>query len=185
MPTAALSDAQIAALITGAGWTGEDRYTAFGIVIAESGGNPSAVNPSNSNGSRDDGLWQINSIHKDLLKTGNVYDPTDNTRMARRIYTDAGNKWTPWSTYNNQRYRVYRARAVAAFAAAPEAAPSVTPVGNATPSENIITDSATWTRVALFVAGAAMLLLFAASVVGVQRIASVLPAGRALKVLKG
>ena len=69
--------------------------------MAESSGNPGAVNPNNPNGTIDRGLWQINSIHEHRLKGGNWFDPADSTRMAREIYADAGNSWTPWSTYSH------------------------------------------------------------------------------------
>ncbi len=109
-----LSDAEIAGLVVAAGWTGADVSIGVAIALAESGGNPRAYNGSNSNGSNDAGLFQINSIHTALRASGDVYNPADNTRMARTVYTDAGNKWTPWSTYNNRSYVVYLSRGQAA-----------------------------------------------------------------------
>lgn len=92
---------ELVAIVHGAGWRGDDVAIGASIIMAESTGNPGAVNPNNPNGTIDRGLWQINSIHEHRLKGGNWFDPADSTRMAREIYADAGNSWTPWSTYSH------------------------------------------------------------------------------------
>lgn len=96
----AYSPDEIVQIVEAAGWTGEDIAIGASIVMAESQGNPAAVNAANSNGTVDRGLWQINSIHDAKRNGGDWFDPAVSTRMARQIYQDAGNSWTPWSTYS-------------------------------------------------------------------------------------
>ncbi len=50
-------------LWTNNGGKAEDAHTAAIIALAESAGNPRALNTQNSNGTIDVGLWQINSVH--------------------------------------------------------------------------------------------------------------------------
>jgi len=83
------------------------------VAFAESGGRPEAVN-RNTNGSTDHGLWQINTIHGSLLNQGNRNNPADNAKMAYTVWQRAGGKWTPWATYNNQRYRTFLPQATLA-----------------------------------------------------------------------
>lgn len=92
---------EIVAIVHGAGWRGDDVAIGAAIIMAESRGNPSAINPNNPNGTIDRGLWQINSIHEHRLQGGDWFDPAVSTRMARDIYADAGNSWQPWSTYSH------------------------------------------------------------------------------------
>lgn len=64
---------------------------AAAVAMAESGGNPTAVNTSNSNGTTDRGLWQINSIHG----SQSTLDPLANARAAVGI-SKGGTDWRPW-----------------------------------------------------------------------------------------
>lgn len=64
---------------------------AAAIAMAESGGNSDAVNSSNSNGTVDRGLWQINSIHGGQ----STLDPLANARAAVGI-SKGGTDWRPW-----------------------------------------------------------------------------------------
>lgn len=124
---AKLSDVQIAALIVevwGKPWT-STIADGVGIVLAESGGNPAAINRANTNGTSDHGLWQINTVHAKkyrLVPSGhmsgslwdNRYDPLSNTKMAYQIYRGWGRSWRPWSAYNNESYKKFRDRALKA-----------------------------------------------------------------------
>lgn len=92
---------EIVAIVSGAGWRGEDVAIGASIIMAESQGKPDAINRNNPNGTIDRGLWQINSIHEHRLQGGDWFDPAVSTRMAREIYEDAGNSWQPWSTYSH------------------------------------------------------------------------------------
>lgn len=65
---------------------------AAAIAMAESGGNPSATH-TNSNGTVDRGLWQINSIHG----AQSTLDPLANARAAVAI-SGNGSSWRPWCT---------------------------------------------------------------------------------------
>lgn len=69
--------------------------TAIAIALAESGGDPSVVSPTN-----DYGLWQINkAAHPDLFASHDWTNPVDNTEMARQVWANAGNSFRPWVTY--------------------------------------------------------------------------------------
>lgn len=74
---------------------------AAAVAMAESGGNPDAVN-KNTNGSIDRGLWQINSIHGSLSKM----DPLANARAAVKI-SKGGSNWQPWVAFTTGKYRAF------------------------------------------------------------------------------
>jgi len=73
-----------------------DSARALAVANCESGLNPKAYNPNNSNGSTDGGLWQINSTHDSRLEVLglNKYNPEDATKFARMLYDESG--WRPW-----------------------------------------------------------------------------------------
>jgi hypothetical protein len=105
---AILSAFQIAALAKEAGFPASQIPTAVAIALAESGGSTSIVSRPNSDGSVDKGLWQINSkAHADLLSRYDYSNPHDNAKMAFIIYSQAGNRWTPWTTFNTGSYRLF------------------------------------------------------------------------------
>jgi lysozyme-like protein len=97
----------VAALAYQAGFRDDDISMAVAIAKAESKWNRLAVNDKNRDGSTDYGLMQINSIHASLLSTGDWRNPLSNMQMAFQIFTEAGSKWTPWSTFNNGTYEPY------------------------------------------------------------------------------
>jgi hypothetical protein len=73
------------------------------IAEAESSGNPNATH-TNSNGSVDSGLWQINTANSDVIaQYGNVFDPASNAKMAYAIYKQQG--LTAWTTYTSGAYK--------------------------------------------------------------------------------
>lgn len=87
-----------------------DVTTAMAVMQAEN----TACNPvkdnkgMNSDGSVDYGLFQVNSIHADMVG-GNLEllrDPSVNIAVAYRIYS-AKHNWTPWSTFNSGKYKEY------------------------------------------------------------------------------
>jgi hypothetical protein len=73
----------------------EQVDNALAIMNAESGGNPSAVSPTN-----DHGLFQINAGtwpgYADGLPLEMAYDAETNIRVASYIYNTRG--WSPWTT---------------------------------------------------------------------------------------
>lgn len=97
MPT--LTIPQIAQLATNAGIPGgQTLYTCVAIALAESGGRTDATN-SNTDGSMDKGEWQINTIHDSKLPGQDRFDPNVNAQLMKMIYDEAGQSWTPWTTY--------------------------------------------------------------------------------------
>lgn len=85
-----LTRQEIEELWVRAGGNPQNASTASAIALAESGGDPSAVN-GNSNGSTDRGLWQVNSVHGSL----STFDPLANARAAVSISSNGAN-WKPW-----------------------------------------------------------------------------------------
>lgn len=75
----------------------EDPDTAVRIAKCESGMRPNAFNGSNTNGSTDSGLMQINSIHG--VSKHMLMDVDINLAVARVIYERAGNSFSPWVCY--------------------------------------------------------------------------------------
>ncbi len=99
------SFSQLTALAQQAGFNSVTAPVMAAIALAESGGNPAAVGPTNRNGTKDYGLWQINSVHKELLHSNNWSDPAQNAHMAFLIWKSQGLK--AWSTYNSGSYRKF------------------------------------------------------------------------------
>jgi Lysozyme like domain len=87
-----------------AGFTGNDLVIAIAVAKAESGWRPSVVSPRNPDGTKDCGLWQINSIHKDLLRKNSCFDPKANARMARVVWRNANGSWSSWATYQHSKH---------------------------------------------------------------------------------
>jgi len=76
--------------------------TAAAVALAESGGRPGATNHSNSNGTVDRGLFQINSIHG----ANSTYDLGANVAYAVQL-SHGGHNWSPWVAYTSGAYRRY------------------------------------------------------------------------------
>lgn len=93
MATTRYSFAQLEQIWTQAGGSAKYAPMAAAVAMAESGGRPDAVNTSNSDGSIDRGLWQINSIHGGQ----STLDPLANARAAVAI-SKGGTDWRPWCT---------------------------------------------------------------------------------------
>lgn len=77
--------------------------------MAESGGAARKDNAGlNRDGSTDYGLMQINSIHADMVggDLESLRDPAVNVKIAYSL-SKGGQDWTPWSVYNNGRYRQF------------------------------------------------------------------------------
>jgi hypothetical protein len=68
------------------------------IVLAESGGRTDAVSGVNLNGTRDYGLWQINSVHfGTAINETTALDPELATQYAYQL-SHNGTNFAPWST---------------------------------------------------------------------------------------
>lgn len=107
---AKLNAQQLAGYARAAGFPPDQIPTAVAVALAESGGETTATN-KNSNASTDYGLWQINTIHGQLLNQGDKFNPLDNAKMAYTVWQRAGNKWTPWTVFKSSAYRTRMAEA--------------------------------------------------------------------------
>lgn len=77
---------------------GEEWEKALKIFECESGLNPKAINKSNSNGTIDSGLAQINSVHGIRAKW--LKNPSISIRVAKQLYDEQGG-WGAWySSYS-------------------------------------------------------------------------------------
>jgi LysM repeat protein len=77
-----------------AGGNATDAFIAAEIAMAESGGNPNAISPTD-----DYGLWQINASNGALA----TLNPLQNARSAVTL-SDNGANWAPWTTYQSGAY---------------------------------------------------------------------------------
>lgn len=98
-----LTPDQIAVYAYRAGFRGEALLQAIAIALRESGGNPAAYNPElgantpAGGGSR--GLWQIYGTAHPEYNNAAMFDPQQNANAAYAVYRQAGNKFTPWTTF--------------------------------------------------------------------------------------
>lgn len=114
------------------GWEEHEIPQAVAIAMAESGGNPLALNDNPTTGDRSFGLMQINMLGKlrqprltefGLQDERELYDPVTNFRAAKAIRDSQG--WPAWSVYKSGRYKNFLPGVEQSLAAAPAA-------GNAT-----------------------------------------------------
>lgn len=108
-----LTPPQIAQWAIQAGFSGQDLVTAVAVALAESGGRIDATN-TNSNGTTDYGVWQINSVHADEFSKHPQWWSVENADMAHDIYAAAGNTFQPWSTFTSGRYTSFLLQASSA-----------------------------------------------------------------------
>jgi hypothetical protein len=168
---ATLSLEQIGSVAFGAGFRGDDLAIAIAVAMAESGGNTDAHNRNDTGGTQSFGLWQINSVHTDLLSAHNWRDPKDNARMAMVIHQRQG--WNAWGAFTNQSYRLHLARATLVARALregglinPDIIPDIdvpNPVEEIRETLDFVTDPHTWLRVVTVVAGIVLLGLLLAA----------------------
>jgi LysM repeat protein len=77
-----------------AGGNSADAFMAAEISMAESGGNPNAISPTD-----DYGLWQINASNGALA----TLNPLQNAKSAITLSAD-GTNWDAWTTYHSGAY---------------------------------------------------------------------------------
>jgi hypothetical protein len=114
-----LTVAQIAQVARAAGFQGDALVTAIAVSCAENQSHDPAelgdTSLEDSIWGPSVGLWQIRSLKKDY-GTGrsrdqqHLTDPAFNARSAYSI-SGSGQHWTPWTMYNNGRYRDFLADA--------------------------------------------------------------------------
>lgn len=96
-----------------AGFQGEALRTAYGVAMAESGGNARALNPRAPDYSL--GLFQINlhgPLRSRIKQFGlqseeDLYDPLTNAKIAYRM-SGGGKNWQPWTTFTSGAYRKHK-----------------------------------------------------------------------------
>jgi len=92
----------IASLSYKAGWTdAEDLLTAVCVCLAESQGYTRAFN-DNPDGTRDRGIWQLNTIHKDITDDM-AYDPVQATPIAFKLWKNRGD-FGDWAAFTSKVY---------------------------------------------------------------------------------
>lgn len=171
---ATLSDAQLWTLCVSQWGNTQDALTAFCIALAESSGRTDATH-KNSNGSTDYGIFQINSVHTALLNGQNWQDPAANAHMAYTLWSAAGNKFSPWTTWKTGAYMFFMSRAQAAQKSGGAPVPAAsggdsqsTPAAtdsNTDPAIANATSGSTWARMGLFVGGALLAFIVIISII--------------------
>lgn len=96
-----LSLAELEAYAAQAGFSGDSAKTIAAIAMAESGGNPNAINYNDPGGSY--GLTQINAAAHGPGALAALGDPLNAFQQAFRI-SGGGANFTPWSTFNSGAY---------------------------------------------------------------------------------
>lgn len=96
-----------------AGGSKQSAPTAAAIALAESGGNPQALNDNASTGDYSVGLWQINyfgglrkSRTAQFGPPSALTDPAANARAAVAV-SSGGTNFDPWTTYTRGSYEQY------------------------------------------------------------------------------
>lgn len=97
-----LSMAQVRDLWVAHGGDPAEAHIAAAVATAESGRRPGATNASNTNGTVDRGLFQMNSIHGGC----STYDLDENVRCAVKLRGSARG-WKHWVAYQTGAYRKY------------------------------------------------------------------------------
>ena len=182
------------------GFAEKDIPTAVPIAIAESGGRADAVG-TNTNGTKDIGLWQINTVHlKDggLLEdfdTEQLKNPYVNARAAAIIRKAQG--WNAWTVYKSGAWKQHRGKDPVIHVGAnqtpgksgiedalSDAADAVaSPVEAVGDFLGLLGQSSTWFRIGKVVAGGVLMAAGAIALIsaGGKTVARVTPAGRLAK----
>ncbi|MFN8169633.1 MAG: NlpC/P60 family protein [Candidatus Nanopelagicales bacterium] len=87
---------QLVDVLRRAGFTGEGLRTAWALAMRESGGRPGALSKVNGDGTRDHGLFQLNSIHVGrVIPADKVFDAEANARAAYKL-SHHGSNFSAW-----------------------------------------------------------------------------------------
>jgi hypothetical protein len=116
-----VTDTQLALAAYHAGWRGADLRKSVAVAFAETGGKPTTdargdVLLESAKWGPSIGPWQIRSLNAERGK-GTTRDElanldlNTNARHAFQVYSDAGNRFTPWSTYTSGAWLLYNIRA--------------------------------------------------------------------------
>lgn len=160
-----LSDAQIASYAKAAGFPINEVGKAVAIALAESGGRTDATH-TNTNGTVDRGVWQINSVHN---IAGDLFDPTVNAKAAFSIWKAAGNSWSPWTT-NNGAYVAFITRGeTAAGGVSSNPTDGQATTGGGFGTLGSLASGGLWLRVGAFLLGTILLIVGVQQMMGVNR----------------
>ena len=108
---------------------------AAAIALAESSGNPAAINPTDNNGAQSSfGLWQI-STGTHAAPSPNWADPLTNAKLAVAKYRGAGNSFSPWGTYDSGAYRKFLPSSYVAPSSAPPGTPQTATLAGFNPGD--------------------------------------------------
>lgn len=119
-----LSASQLASLATYGGWPAAEVPRSVAVALAESQGYTEAegdVALEDAKWGPSVGPWQVRSL-KAQRGTGGVRDElallnaSFNARSAHSIWVEAGNSFSPWSTYKSGAYLLYMPAASQGFA---------------------------------------------------------------------
>jgi Lysozyme like domain len=90
------------------GFSASGAQTIAAIALAESRGDTGAISPLNSNGTRDYGIVQINSVHfsEGAISQAQALQPIASLAYALRL-SDNGTNFAPWSTFTSGAYRPF------------------------------------------------------------------------------
>lgn len=113
--------AELVAYAQQAGFQGDSANTIAAIAMAESGGNPYAINYADPGGSY--GLTQINAAAHGATAINTLGNPLAAFQQAYTI-SQGGQNFTPWSTFNNGAYLPYTPAGSAGSAANPLSSPA-------------------------------------------------------------
>lgn len=165
MPTATrLTVAQMVGYARAAGFTGNDAIIAGAVGMAESGGNPDAINYVPCVG-----IWQINVKAHPMYTVEAMRDPAKNAAAAYAIWKVQG--WHAWTTYTSGAYKTYMPAAAKA-AGADITLPIIgnrggllNPINSGTDISTIMKivaaaqNPAVWRRVLLIIVGVILILI--------------------------
>ena len=100
-----LSFSQLEALAGQAGFPPAMQPIMAAIALAESGGNPTALNPNDNGDTQSSyGLWQV-STGTHAPPSSQWYDPLTNAQLAYQKWQTQG--LSAWGTYNSGVYRAF------------------------------------------------------------------------------
>jgi len=100
---------QIRQYAVNAGFQGQSADTITQIALAESGGNPYAINAADPHGGSY-GITQINGVHQGAQSA--YGDPQQAMNLAYSV-SNGGTNFSPWSTYTSGKYTQYASGEVA------------------------------------------------------------------------
>lgn len=95
-----LSATQLKSVLQQAGFREPGIRTAWAIAMRESSGIPSVVGPTNSDGTRDYGLFQINDVHRAYVDFSRILDPVYNATYAYQL-SNGGTDFSAWAIGDN------------------------------------------------------------------------------------